>query len=383
MLEHRGHSREPEGYLSKIITMTSPEVWETDISLIRPCYADYVQMTDTVDFSDATIYFLDFPDVPKKKENRACAAAARRVGKVSAGAATGAGEDGRCEGKAAQPLQMTIVYDAERPFYRILFRSGSAFPLVLKSMFFWLEIALHIALLLIDRLVSPCHFPEAFRSLSSSCDGVSGSAGSGEDDDSNGEGVVGALPALHWSATATVTALLTFFIVFYNSQCVARTNMFWEQYASTPRPAPRRMRCPWIRHVYAHVCTQSTMAQTLTHTPTTHLHLRRCYGLAGLTIDWAASVRNHFPADPLLQWNVTRLVLASKVRDMSPLPDSARGGEILSTFCEHARRSCDMEALLTHVAQAPHTTFVAVCAPSCARSMCSTTRSMRAPAARR
>jgi hypothetical protein len=36
-----------------------------------------------------------------------------------------------------------------------------------------------------------------------------------------------------------------------------------------------------------------------------------CCALGGITMDWATLVRNHLPYDHTLQWNATRLPLAS------------------------------------------------------------------------
>ena len=70
---------------------------------------------------------------------------------------------------------------------------------------------------------------------------------------------------LDWKATGAVTSLLTFFIVFYGTNCYSRYQMF-----------------------YSH-----------------------CVGLGGIIQEWSALVTLHFPKDNVGRWNGTRYMLAS------------------------------------------------------------------------
>jgi len=87
---------------------------------------------------------------------------------------------------------------------------------------------------------------------------------------------------LDWRAVASMTALLTFFIVFYGSQSYARFRFF-----------------------YSH-----------------------CVGLGGVTMNWTTLVRNHLPRDRQLQWNATRLILLSMHLLYYTLKESDSGASI-------------------------------------------------------
>ena len=171
---------------------------------------------------------------------------------------------------------MTITYNPRVSFMRVLLLQckGSAVPGVLRSIFFWVQICIFLVLLAIDRAVPSC----TFSVVVSDCAELS----SGEDGGDGENPVTGALPVLHWSATATVVALLTFFIVFYSSQTYARLQMFWEN----------------------------------------------CFALSGLTMDWAATCRNHVPSEYDIQWNSTRLILASSHLLYYTLNQSSGGASI-------------------------------------------------------
>ena len=90
-------------------------------------------------------------------------------------------------------------------------------------------------------------------------------------------------PILQWSQVAVITSLLTFFIVFYGSQCYSRLQSFFAS----------------------------------------------CVGLGGTAMNWVGLVRNHLPRDGNLQWNATRLMLAS-MHIMFYTNQTSEGGEEIS-----------------------------------------------------
>ena len=73
------------------------------------------------------------------------------------------------------------------------------------------------------------------------------------------------LPAMDWKPVATITGLLTFFLVFYGGQSYSRFQMFYAD----------------------------------------------CVGLNGMLMNWTCLVRLHLPAETNVQWNAVRLILAS------------------------------------------------------------------------
>jgi len=149
---------------------------------------------------------------------------------------------------------MVIQYDAQelgtfRTFIRI---RGTMLPMVLAAPIFWVLVVLHAVLQVLANLSS---------------------------DDGSAMFV---LPQLSYKAVGTVTALLTFFIVFYGGQSYSRLNMF-----------------------YGH-----------------------CVGIAGNVMNFTALVRNHFPSDVNVQWNATRLLLASMHIQYYTLNESDGGAGI-------------------------------------------------------
>jgi len=87
---------------------------------------------------------------------------------------------------------------------------------------------------------------------------------------------------MDWRSTGVVTAMLTFFIMFYGNQCYNRMMGFWGH----------------------------------------------CVGLAGSTMNWTALVSNHFPDDPNQQWNAVRLFLAAMHIQYYTLNESDGGAGI-------------------------------------------------------
>ena len=209
---------------------------------------------------------------------------------------------------------MGLHYDPELPFWRTLFNcSGSVIPMVARTPMFILELLFHVALLGLDRFV-PVNGVNA--ALDNSSGGsiadqeevvlaTDGDDGSGSHERrsmlaaaysaycgdyarvwspaaSSGQRGCMFLWYLEWRAVAAVTALLTFFIVFYGSQSYARFRFF-----------------------YSH-----------------------CVGMSGTAMNWTTLVRNHLPRDGQLQWNATRLILASMHLQYYTLNDSAAGAAI-------------------------------------------------------
>jgi hypothetical protein len=156
-------------------------------------------------------------------------------------------------GQGSLFVTMTILYDAgDLGTFRALLRwKGTMLPLVIGKPVFWVLLLLHAGLCVLKNLRQEC--PPAGCACPSGTDPPCGSP------------YLIPLPKLPWSAVGSVTALLTFFLVFYGSQSYARLQQF-----------------------YGH-----------------------CVGLAGATMDWVGLVRNHLPEDPNVQWNCTRLVLAA------------------------------------------------------------------------
>ena len=91
---------------------------------------------------------------------------------------------------------MTILYDAaELGMIRTLIQfRGTMIVMVLKSIVFWMLLAVHITLLLIDRQVDSIH-----------------------------------LPKMHKDGFKLSTPLLAFFLVFYVGEAYSRMNFFWAQ----------------------------------------------------------------------------------------------------------------------------------------------------------
>ena len=110
---------------------------------------------------------------------------------------------------------MTIVYHAgELGTVRALLRwRGTMLPMVLSKAPIYVLMAIHIALHILNRFFD--------------------------------------FPRLQWSQVAVVTSLLTFFIVFYGSQCYSRLQSFFAS----------------------------------------------CVGLGGTAMNWVGLVRNHLPRD--------------------------------------------------------------------------------------
>lgn len=142
---------------------------------------------------------------------------------------------------------MTVVYDAsELGTIRALLRwRGTMLPMVLGNAPIYVLMAIHIALHVLNRFFD--------------------------------------LPILQWSQVAVVTSLLTFFIVFYGSQCYSRMQSFYES----------------------------------------------SVGLMGCAMNWVGLVRNHLPRDGNLQWNATRLMLAS-MHIMYYTSQTSEGGKDIS-----------------------------------------------------
>jgi len=161
----------------------------------------------------------------------------------------------------AGPLAMTVMYAAEElgTFRTLCKCRGTMVPMVGKSPIFWLLLLVHAVLLVIVHL----------------------------EEEEEVQGVIVKtkrfqLPPMNYSAVGTVTALLTFFLVFYGSQSYSRLNMF-----------------------FGH-----------------------CVGIGGNVMNWVCLVRNHFPADPNVQWNATRLLLASMHIQYYTLNESEGGAAI-------------------------------------------------------
>lgn len=196
---------------------------------------------------------------------------------------------------------MGVQYDPAVPFWNTLFRcSGSVIPTVVRTPMFIMELLIHLLLLGLDRFVT-------VEDLSGGGSTNDGGANDEEEDtvepDEQRRMLAGAarycgnladvwsqdvnmgckfLYFLDWRAIAAVTGLLTFFLVFYGSQSYGRFRFF-----------------------YSH-----------------------CVGLSGTAMNWTTLVRNHLPRDRLLQWNVTRLMLASMHLQYYTLNESADGAEI-------------------------------------------------------
>jgi len=126
---------------------------------------------------------------------------------------------------------MVILYDAGREKWQFLcrtFSGGTLFPLVLGSPLFWILIFIELAIINLERDQ--------------------------------------ALPALDWKATGSALSLLTFFLVFYSSNCYARYFQL---------------------HGLA-------------------------VGINGLSLEWTILVHNHFGhLGPEFEWNLCRLYFAA------------------------------------------------------------------------
>ena len=149
---------------------------------------------------------------------------------------------------------MTIIYNAGElgTVRTLLMLKGTMILMVFKSTVFWLLMATHTALLVIDRQNSNYHLPE-----------------------------------MNWHAFQAVTSLLTFFLVFYGSNAYGRLQMF-----------------------YGH-----------------------CVGIGGTCMNWVCLVRNNLPPEKDLQWNCTRLLLASMRAPCRPLERDHGVRALVATPC--------------------------------------------------
>lgn len=126
---------------------------------------------------------------------------------------------------------MVIMYDAGREKWQFLcrtFSGGTLFPLVLGSPLFWLLISIELVIINLE-----------------------------QDE---------ALPKLDWKATTSAISLLTFFLVFYSSNCYAR-----------------------YFQLHGHAV-----------------------GINGLSLEWAILVHNHLGhLGPEFEWSMCRLYFAA------------------------------------------------------------------------
>ena len=115
--------------------------------------------------------------------------------------------------KKAARANMAIKYSMTSPVKALLTFKGSILPAVLKRPEFYFFTAIHIALVIVDNQV-------------------------GDYDPHSGEGQRGLeylaggrvnleLYALPWSTIGILSGLLTFYLVFFNSQCYGRFNTFY------------------------------------------------------------------------------------------------------------------------------------------------------------
>ena len=181
---------------------------------------------------------------------------------------------------------MTILYDPTDPFYRTLFRwKGSVFSLVICRPLFWVMLLIHLALLIVDR--------NLYWDV-----GGDAQVGSGTSTTCAYDGC-GFVAPLSWEAVGTMTALLTFFLVFCTNQSHDR-----------------------LRLLHSH-----------------------CVGLGGLTQNWATLVRNeidHIPHRHAFQWQLCRLLLAS-MHLLFFMIDDSEGGRGLAN---NERRILEKRELL-------------------------------------
>ena len=169
---------------------------------------------------------------------------------------------------------MTRQYDAQALGVgkTLLSWRGTMLPLVLARPVFWVLLAIHAALLALANIqhVKLDANHTAIMAL---------------DDYGNPYRVMAhtfELPKMNWSAVGTVTALLTFFLVFYGSQSYGRLNT-----------------------LYGH-----------------------CVGLGGTLMNWVGLVKVSFPDDKDAQWNATRLILAALHIQYYTLNESSGGAAI-------------------------------------------------------
>ena len=135
---------------------------------------------------------------------------------------------------------MTIAYDPRDSstfagLLQLLFRyQGTMLPLVFGRASFWMLLTVHLVLSSSELLVrkSMLHTP---------------------------------FPDVDWNVIKTVTALLTFFIVFYTSQCYSRFVEFY----------------------------------------------KACVGIGGVVMSWAGLIKVYMPDDNDVRWQIMRLPLAS------------------------------------------------------------------------
>lgn len=149
---------------------------------------------------------------------------------------------------------MTIEYSAaELGVFRTLLKlKGTMIPLVLVSPIFWVLVVVHAIFLVLKNLR-----------------------------DANGSLMFPNMPPIDWKGVSLASGFLTFFLVFYGSQCYSRMNMF-----------------------YGH-----------------------CVGLGGTTMNWVSLVKLHI-TDKHQQWNATRLILASMHIQYYTLNESEGGAAI-------------------------------------------------------
>ena len=156
---------------------------------------------------------------------------------------------------------MTILYDASElgTISTMLVYRGSMVAMVVQSPIFWILIAFHAALLLIDR---------GFCGDGDTCNLSSGDN----------------LTPMNWNGRGPITALSSFFLVFYGSNSYKRMQLLWGH----------------------------------------------CVGMGGSCMNWVCLVRNNLPPDKRLQWNCTRLVLATMHIQYYSLNEAKGGGESIS-----------------------------------------------------
>lgn len=130
---------------------------------------------------------------------------------------------------------MVLVYQPDREMVRFIFRwKHTLLPMVTSDPLFWFLILTHVALLFKQRQML----------------------------DAGQQG----LPPLDWKAAAVPTSLLTFFVVFYVSNCYAR---FFQLFGC-------------------------------------------CVGIGGTITEWAYLIRTHFAdASSSTRWNLMRLMLGA------------------------------------------------------------------------
>ena len=148
---------------------------------------------------------------------------------------------------------MTIIYDpSENMLLTLLSVQQSGIMPVVKSAAFVSLVLGHYSLLILDRNGPGSNKEEGSGHLFIYGDGAEG------DTDYY-------LPEMDYHAYEMVLALPIFFLVFYCSEAYGRLQMFWGH----------------------------------------------CVGLGAAVMNWVCLVRNNLPGDPDIQWNCTRLLLAS------------------------------------------------------------------------